>query len=110
MVKAWYAVAVSSERHGSGTIETFEHLENAKAFAVAMCENLDILLERAIEEGIFYGDDKPDRGGHSAECIDSVFIDRWVSEDGYDRESRRLWQDIDETFAALKYYPKEVSI
>jgi len=100
MVKAWYAVAVSSERHGSGTIESFEHLGNAKAFAVAMCENLDILLDRAIEEGIFYGDDKPDRGGHSAECIDSVFIDRWVSYvPHYD-------QDIDETFAALKYYPK----
>ena len=99
MAKTWYAVAVSSERHGSGTIESFAHLENAKAFAFAMCENLDILLDHAIEEGIFYGDDKPDRGGHSAECIDSVLIDRWVSDDGYD-------QDIDETFAELKYYPK----
>ena len=101
MIKTWYAVSVSSERHGSGTIESFEHLGNAKAFAVAMCENLDILLDRALEEGIFFGDYTPDRGGHSAECVDWVFIDRWT----WDGES---YNEIDETFSELKYYPKEV--
>ena len=102
MPKTWYEVVVSSKVHGSGAIETFEHLGNAKAFAVAMCENPDMLLDRAIAEGVLYSE--------SADVIESVFIDRWA-EGTWDGEGRPLinvaiWGELDETFPELKYYPQ----
>ena len=93
MDKIWYEVAVSSKDLStgiieSGTIESFKYLGNAKAFAVAMCENPDILLDRAVEVGV----------SESVDVIESVFIDRWAE------------GEIDETFPELKYYPQEVKI
>jgi hypothetical protein len=78
MDKIWYEVAVSSPTHGSETIESFEYLENAKAFASAMCNNKDVLLELA----------------NDIECL---FIDRWT----WDGEN---YNELDETFVELRYY------